>query len=159
MVVLGIDPGSRVTGYGVIDWQNNRFRYIDSGCIRLKATMTVEQRLRAIFEGVDQLIGAYKVQILSIEQIFMHQNPQSALKLGQARGAVLVAAGLANIPVYEYTPNTIKKTVVGQGHADKIQVQHMVMQILALSQSPQADAADALAIALCHAFHHRYDQS
>lgn len=153
MIILGIDPGSRITGYGVIEWGNHKAKYIDSGCIRMDVKATTGNRLKTIFEGLDQLIGLYQPDVLSIEQVFVYKNPQSAIKLGQARGVVMCAAALANIEIHEYTPTRIKQTVVGNGHATKEQVQHMVEHLLKLSRKPQADAADALAIALTHGFH------
>ncbi len=153
MIILGIDPGSRITGYGVIEWKNRKATYIDSGCIRMKTTDDMPIRLKTIFEGIDQLIGMYQPSVLSIEQVFIHKNPQSALKLGQARGVVLCAAALANLSIFEYSATRIKQSVVGNGHAAKDQVQHMVMHLLTLGKKPQADAADALAAALTHAYH------
>ncbi len=156
MIIIGIDPGSRLTGYGVIECQKSKYHYIDSGCIRIDPQLSIQKRLQTIFEGVDQLIGLYHPNIMSIEKVFMATNPAAALKLGQARGVALSAAGMANLEVFEYSPTTVKKTIVGSGHADKIQVQHMVIQLLKLNKTPQADAADALAIALCHALHARF---
>ncbi len=153
MIILGIDPGSRITGYGVIEWNNHKARYIDSGCIRMDIQATTGNRLKTIFEGLDQLIGLYKPDQLSIEQVFIHKNPQSALKLGQARGVVLCAAALAGLEIYEYSATKIKQSVVGNGHATKDQVQHMVEHLLKLNGKPQADAADALAAALTHGYH------
>lgn len=153
MIILGIDPGSRITGYGVIEWSNHKARYIDSGCIRMDIKATTGNRLKTIFEGLDQLIGLYKPDQLSIEQVFIHKNPQSALKLGQARGVVLCAAALAGLEIYEYSATKIKQSVVGNGHATKDQVQHMVEHLLKLNGKPQADAADALAAALTHGYH------
>ena len=153
MIILGIDPGSRITGYGVIEWSNHKSKYIDSGCIRMDVKAPTGYRLKTIFEGLDQLIGMYHPDQLSIEQVFIHKNPQSALKLGQARGVVLCAAALAGLEIYEYSATRIKQTVVGNGHATKDQVQHMVTHLLKLNGKPQADAADALAAALTHGFH------
>ena len=146
---LGIDPGSRITGYGVIRAQGQQLFYLGSGCIRTTST-EMPQRLKQIFDGVSQLIQQFHPQQFAIEQVFMAKNPDSALKLGQARGAAIVAATQANLPVSEYTARVIKQSVVGTGAADKAQVQHMVKQMLKLPQSPQADAADALAVAICH---------
>ncbi len=153
MIILGIDPGSRITGYGVIKYQGNQPTYIDSGCIRPPATADVATRLKVIFEGVDRLIATYRPHHFSIEQVFMHKNPDSALKLGQARGVAICAASLADVLVFEYSATQIKKTVVGSGHADKMQVSHMVRHALKLVGTPQVDAGDALAAALCHAQH------
>ena len=152
-VILGIDPGSRVTGYGVIRQQGARFDYIASGCIRVASTAdtSLAERLKRIFDGVSELITQFQPQQFAIEQVFMARNPDSALKLGQARGAAIVAAASAGLVVSEYAARQVKQAVVGRGGADKAQVQHMVMAVLKLSKKPQADAADALAIALCHA--------
>jgi len=150
MRILGIDPGSRITGFGVIEQKNRQFRYIVCGCIRMH-TKEMPIRLKEIFAGVDEIITTYQPDVLSIEKVFMSRNPDAALKLGQARGAAIVAAVNQDLPVYEYAPTEIKKAIVGQGHADKSQIQHMVKLLLSLSDTPQVDAADALAIALCHA--------
>lgn len=148
-IILGIDPGSRVTGYGVIREQQRRLSYIDSGCIR-SAEGTLPERLLQIFNGICVLMEKYTPQEVAIEQVFMHKNASSALKLGHARGAAMVACASHRIAVSEYSAREVKQTVVGYGAADKIQVQHMVVQLLTLSATPQADAADALAIAICH---------
>lgn len=149
-LILGIDPGSRITGFGIVRTGRDGCEYVTSGCIRLGAGPFPE-RLKHIFDNLSELIGNYQPQVLSIEQVFMARNPDSALKLGQARGAAIVAAVNAGLEVHEYTARQVKQAVVGTGAADKTQVQHMVTQLLGLSGTPQADAADALAIALCHA--------
>jgi len=146
-IIIGIDPGSCITGYGVIDWQNNQATYLDSGCVRVTGN-EIQKRLQQIFFGIQTVIEKYLPIEAAIEQIFMHQNPGAALKLGQARGAALVAL---NIPVAEYSARQVKQSVVGYGAADKAQVQHMVKILLNIKGKLQADAADALAIALCHA--------
>ncbi len=145
--ILGIDPGSRVTGYGVIEIKQNQYQYLGSGCIRTVAEDWV-MRLQQIYQGVREVILQYQPQELAIEQVFMHRNANSALKLGQARGAAIVAVDL---PVHEYAAREIKKAIVGYGAADKTQVQHMIKQMLGLKGLMAADAADALAIAVCHA--------
>lgn len=147
--ILGIDPGSRVTGYAVVEREGARTRYLGSGCIRA-GQGAMPDRLRIIYEGVRDLIESHAPQEFAIEQVFMHRNAASALKLGHARGAALVAAVMASLPVYEYTPAQIKQAVVGKGNADKAQIQHMVGLLLNLSKQPGEDAADALAVALCH---------
>jgi crossover junction endodeoxyribonuclease RuvC len=149
-IILGIDPGSRITGYGVITVQKNAINYLTSGCVRTTYD-DLAQRLQQIFAGIRSVIAQYKPEITAIEQVFMQQNPSSALKLGQARGAAIVAASLENIPVFEYSPREIKKALVGYGAADKTQMQLMVKTLLKLSANPQTDAADALAVAICHA--------
>ncbi|GAA3939637.1 crossover junction endodeoxyribonuclease RuvC [Litoribacillus peritrichatus] len=149
-IILGIDPGSRVTGYGVINTVGVKHEYIASGCIRVKGE-TLPEKLKYIFEGVNEVIDTYIPQEMAIEQVFMAKNADSALKLGQARGSAIVAATSQNLPVFEYAARRVKQSVVGKGSADKAQVQHMVKTLLKLAATPQADAADALAIALCHA--------
>ncbi len=156
-IILGIDPGSRLTGYGVIKQQGRHFTYLGSGCIK---AMTVDKalgpRLQTIFAGVSELIIQFKPDMFAIEQVFMAKNPDSALKLGQARGAAIVAATNNGLTIAEYSARQIKQSVVGSGSADKTQVQHMVKNILKLPGTPQADAADALAVALCHAHSHEF---
>lgn len=147
MIIIGIDPGSRITGYGVIRLEGNQNFHIDSGCIRITAD-NPGTRLQQIYTGLKAIIQQHQPIEAAIEQIFMHQNPGSALKLGQARGAAIVALAL---PISEYSARQVKQSVVGYGAAKKEQVQHMVRQLLNLKESLQADAADALAVALCHA--------
>lgn len=147
-VIIGIDPGSRRTGYGVIRIEGNRHIHIASGFIDLTPHPSVE-RLRKIYLGVQEIIQTYKPHEAAIEQVFMHENPSSALKLGQARGAAIVAFDI--IPVAEYSARQVKKSVVGHGAAKKEQVQYMVQRLLNLSGGLQPDTADALAVALCHA--------
>ncbi len=147
--ILGIDPGSRVTGYGVIDMDGGRAEYVASGCVQT-GSGALPDRLRIIFRSVTELVTAHRPDEMAIEQVFMHRNADSALKLGQARGAAICAAVHHDLPVSEYTPREIKLAVVGKGGAAKEQVQHMIRALLRLSANPQADAADALAAALCH---------
>jgi crossover junction endodeoxyribonuclease RuvC len=147
--ILGIDPGSQITGYGVIDGDGIRNRYLDCGSIRLPMAPFPE-RLRLIFEGIAEIIKTHRPDEVAIEQVFVSRNPNSALKLGQARGAAICAAVTRGLPVSEYTPREVKLAVVGGGGADKEQVQHMVCVLLGLNARPQSDAADALGIALCH---------
>ncbi len=146
-IIIGIDPGSRITGYGVIRVEGNQNFYLASGHLRL-SDAKASHRLQEIFVGLQNIVQLYQPQEAAIEQVFMHQNPGSALKLGQARGAAIVAVGL---PVAEYSARQVKQSVVGYGAAKKEQVQHMVKRLLNYSESLQADEADALAIALCHA--------
>jgi len=146
-IIIGIDPGSRRTGYGVIRLLGNRHVYLDSGYLDV-ASFPVHERLRKIFLGLQQVIAAWQPQEAAIEQIFMQENPNSALKLGQARGAAMVAL---EIPVEEYSARQVKKSVVGTGAASKDQVQFMVKRLLNLTGDLQPDAADALAVAICHA--------
>ena len=150
-VIIGIDPGSRAMGYGVVACQGNHYRYVASGCIRMRQS-SVPERLQQIFVGTNKVIETHRPIEAAIEQVFMHRNPNSALKLGQARGVAIVALASQGLPVSEYTPRRIKQSVVGYGAADKEQVQFMIKKLLNLSGDVQADAADALAIALCHAY-------
>lgn len=149
--ILGIDPGSRITGYGVIDLIGVKPSYVASGCIRT-SDGPLEQRLAQIYAGLSEVVGLYAPTDTAIERVFLAKNADSALKLGQARGAALVCMANHGLSVGEYAPRRIKEAVTGQGGADKRQVQHMVTAILKLSATPQADAADALAIALTHAY-------
>lgn len=150
--ILGIDPGSRVTGYGIVDVGGRKVEYVDSGCIRV-AEEDMPVRLMMIHQGITQLIAQYHPQEFVIEEIFVHKNPNSALKLGQARGVAICAAVLGGLPVSEYAAKSIKQAVVGKGGAAKDQVQHMVKILLGRSGKIQSDAADALAVALTHAHH------
>ncbi|MEL0066900.1 MAG: crossover junction endodeoxyribonuclease RuvC [Gammaproteobacteria bacterium] len=153
-VILGIDPGSRTTGYGLIRIENGKQTYLDSGCVRIvkaNETLPLADRLRIVFDSISNLIADYHPDEVAIEKVFLSKNADSALKLGQARGVAIVAAAVHAIDVAEYSALEVKKSVVGTGRATKEQVQHMVTAILSLSSTPQADAADALAIALCHA--------
>ncbi|KTD16215.1 crossover junction endodeoxyribonuclease RuvC [Legionella jordanis] len=149
-VILGIDPGSRITGYGIIREEKRKLYYLDSGCIRTTAEGELSQRLLQIFDGICQLLDDYQPDEVAIEQVFLHQNPNSALKLGHARGAAMVAAASHRLKINEYSARQVKQAVVGYGAAQKEQVKHMVTQLLMLNKSPQSDAADALAIAICH---------
>ena len=148
--ILGIDPGSRITGFGVLDFDGTQSRYIASGCIRVQGE-TLGQRLRNIFDGVAAIVDEHHPQELAVEQVFMHRNAASALKLGHARGVALVAGEIRALSVHEYTATQIKQAVTGRGRGTKEQVQHMIKVLLSLSSAPQQDAADALAVALCHA--------
>ncbi|MBR0574507.1 crossover junction endodeoxyribonuclease RuvC [Pasteurella atlantica] len=149
-IILGIDPGSRVTGYGVIRQTGRQLEYLGSGAIRTKVE-DLPTRLKRIYAGISEIIIQFQPEMFAIEQIFMSKNADSALKLGQARGTAIVAAVNHDLPVFEYAARLVKQTVVGSGSADKVQVQDMVTRILKLSATPQADAADALAIAITHA--------
>ncbi len=149
-LILGIDPGSRVTGYGIIKAVGTRQEYVTSGCIKTTDKATLPERLDVIFDGVSQIINEYVPDELAIERIFMARSADSALKLGHARGVAIVAGVQQGLPVHEYEARKIKQAVVGTGAATKSQVQHMVMTLLKLNEKPQSDAADALAIAICH---------
>jgi crossover junction endodeoxyribonuclease RuvC len=152
-LILGIDPGSRITGYGVVRDTGRGCEYVASGCIRT-GDGPLPERLQIVFRGVSEVIRLHGPVTMGIEQVFMAKNADSALKLGQARGAAIVAGVEAGLDISEYTATQVKQAIAGTGGADKQQVQMMVMHLLKLVQKPQIDASDALAIALCHA-HHR----
>ena len=152
-LILGIDPGSRITGFGVVRDTGRGCEYVASGCIRT-GSGALHERLQIVFRGVREVIQTYHPSMMGIEQVFMARNADSALKLGQARGAAIVAAAEEGLEIAEYTASQVKQAIAGTGGADKQQVQMMVMHLLKLVQKPQIDASDALAIALCHA-HHR----
>ncbi len=147
--ILGLDPGSRRTGFGFIESRGGALTVIAHGCLNV-ASATPMARLRLIFEGLRTLMSEHAPVEVAIERVFVSRNVDSALKLGQARGAALCAVP-QGIPVFEYAPRAIKLAVVGSGAAEKLQVAHMIRVLLALSERPQADAADALAVAVCHA--------
>ena len=152
-LILGIDPGSRITGYGVVRDTGRGCEYVASGCIRT-GDGPLPERLQKVYRGVREVIRLHGPLMLGIEQVFMARNADSALKLGQARGAAIVAGVEQGLEVAEYTATQVKQALVGSGRAEKEQVQLMVMHMLKLVQKPQIDASDALAIAICHA-HHR----
>ncbi|WP_137935995.1 crossover junction endodeoxyribonuclease RuvC [Chitinivorax sp. B] len=153
MRILGIDPGLRVTGFGVIDVKGQARYYVASGCVRTLGDDLLPARLKCIIDGLFAIITEYQPDQVVIEQVFVNVNPQSTLLLGQARGAAISAAVMRDLPVAEYTALQVKQAVVGHGKAAKEQVQEMVKRLLKLEGYPQADAADALACALCHANH------
>lgn len=151
-VILGIDPGTRITGYGVISKEGNTLRALDYGCIRPPPDAKLSERYLIIHESLDQLIQTYGPDAIVVETQYVHKNPQSALKLGMARGMVLLSARKKRIPIYEYSPARVKKAVVGNGRASKEQIQGMMKMRLQLAQIPEPDdPADALALAVCHA--------
>lgn len=149
-LIIGIDPGSRLTGYGIIELDGAKLHFVDAGTIRTE-TSEMPERLKRIFAGIERIVKFHGPTEAAVEQVFMAQNPDSALKLGQARGAAIAALVNLDLQVAEYTARQIKQSVVGYGAADKEQVQMMVMKLLNLSIKPQQDAADALAAAICHA--------
>ena len=149
-IILGIDPGSRITGYGVIKSDGQKHTYVACGTVKILKE-EIGERLAQIFQGVSEIVRQYQPMHAAIEQVFMARNANSALKLGQARGAAIVAMANQGLTVAEYSARSIKQAVVGYGAAQKEQVQHMVKLLLNLSQAPGPDAADALAIAICHA--------
>jgi crossover junction endodeoxyribonuclease RuvC len=148
--ILGIDPGSIIMGYGVIKQEGQKVSYIASGCIKV-GKQEWPQRLRSIFTDLSHIITQYQPQQVAIEKVFVHKNASSALKLGQARGVAMVAAACQNLSIAEYSARQVKQAVVGYGNAEKSQVQHMIKVMLSLNAKPAVDAADALAVALCHA--------
>ena len=149
--ILGIDPGLRVTGFGVIDKVGQKLAYVTSGCVRTNETDSLPERLRTLLEGIGEVIALHGPREAAVEKVFVNVNPQSTLLLGQARGAAISALVGAELPVAEYTALQVKQAVVGHGKAAKEQVQQMVMRLLQLPGAPSADAADALACAICHA--------
>jgi crossover junction endodeoxyribonuclease RuvC len=148
--ILGIDPGSRVTGFGVIDSDGRQSRHVCSGCIRT-AGGDFSARLGEIYLGIRSVVAEHAPDEVAVEQVFMAANAASALKLGHARGAAVTAVVVAELPVFEYTPRAVKQAVVGAGGAEKEQVQHMVRLLLGWQRSMSLDESDALAVALCHA--------
>ncbi len=152
MRILGIDPGSRLTGYGLIEGRGNRLRHLDNGVIVTSSRQPLPERLRIIHQGVSELITRFSPEVLAIENIFLAKNAQSALKLGHARASAMLAGINAGLPVCEYSALQVKSAVVGYGKAEKLQVQLMVRTLLNLPEIAQEDAADALAVAICH-FH------
>ncbi len=152
MIILGIDPGTQITGYGVIQADSPRIAPIDYGCIRTPPNLSLPERYRIIFESLETLIAKYRPEVLAIESQFVMKNAQSAIKLGMAKGMAILAAARSGIPVCEYAPKQAKLAVTGTGRASKWQVQKMIQSLLRLSTPPHPeDAADALALAICHA--------
>jgi crossover junction endodeoxyribonuclease RuvC len=149
-VIIGIDPGSRVTGFGVVAVERHRVVHVDSGCVQL-GDAALDDRLVLLFDALAAVVHRHRPSEAAIERVFMNRNADSALKLGHARGVAVLALRQAGLAVSEYSATQIKQTVVGRGHADKVQVQHMVRVLLGLERAPAADAADALAAAICHA--------
>ncbi len=149
--ILGIDPGLRITGFGIIEKTGAKLGYLTSGCVKTPQEGALPLRLKTILDGLREVIAVHKPQQVAVEIVFVNVNPQSTLLLGQARGAAICAAVDAGLPIAEYTALQVKQSVVGNGHAAKEQVQHMVRRLLALPGDPSPDAADALACAICHA--------
>lgn len=148
--ILGIDPGSRLTGFGVLDCQAGSAMYVASGAVKT-ADGEFQDRLRLIFQSVSEIVAEFRPDVVAIESVFVHKNAGSALKLGHARAAAICATFEAELRIFEYAPREIKQAVVGSGSASKEQIQHMVRSMLSLDGDPSPDAADALATALCHA--------
>lgn len=151
MIILGIDPGLRTTGFGVIEKHGNKLRYIASGTVKTGSEGELPPRLKIILQGVSEIVGTYQPDCAAIEKVFVNVNPQSTLLLGQARGAAICALVHADLSVAEYTALQVKQAVTGHGKAAKEQVQEMVSRLLSLPGLPGTDAADALGVAICHA--------
>lgn len=151
MRVLGIDPGTMVTGYGVVDDINGKLSHVTHGTIEGRRKDSFPDRLKLIFDGLNKVIDEYKPDSIALEEVFYGKSVKSAIKIGEARGIAILCTASANIPMAEYAPTVIKRAVVGSGNAQKVQVSEMVKVILALSEAPEKfDASDALAIAICH---------
>jgi crossover junction endodeoxyribonuclease RuvC len=164
MRILGIDPGSRLTGYGCVDVVGSKLTHVGHGTLYLastsgKATVPLEDRLLLLYEGLTKVIQKFKPEVMVVEKVFFAKNAVSALKLGQARGAVILTGMIHSLSVVEYSPNEVKQTVVGQGHADKEQVARMVQVLLGKQEFETADASDGLALAICHAYTARTSES
>jgi crossover junction endodeoxyribonuclease RuvC len=151
MRILGIDPGTRITGYGIIDVEGNRLCHVDNGIIKTRSSDDLPLRLKAIYDGLTAVIKGYAPAAVAIEQVFLAKNPRAALTLGHARGTAVLSAVNLDREVHEYSALQVKSAVVGYGHAGKQQVQQMVKVLLNLPEVAQEDAADALAVAICHA--------
>lgn len=151
--ILGIDPGLRKTGWGIIVSEGSKIGFVACGCVESEASLSLAERLRQLHDGLTRIVASHAPDEVAVEETFVNRDPQSALKLGQARGVALVVPALAGLDVAEYAANLVKKTVVGVGHADKKQVQMMIRVLLPKAETRSADAADALAVAICHAQH------
>jgi len=159
VIIIGIDPGTRITGYGIIKVEGNTHKIVDYGCIKPPTDLKITDRYLVIFNGVEELVKKYRPNALIVETQYMQKNVQSAIKLGMARGAVVIAARKEDVPVFEYAPTKAKLAVVGNGRASKAQVQGMVQRLLNLAEPPEPeDAADALALAICHAQSMQFNQ-
>jgi crossover junction endodeoxyribonuclease RuvC len=156
LIILGIDPGSRAAGYGLIEASGARLDFIACGVIRVSGGNSFAARLLEIHQGIGEVIACHRPDQVAIEEVFMAKNANSALKLGHARGVLILAALQAGLPLSEYSPRQIKQAAAGYGNADKAQIQKMVRLVLALDKAPSHDAADALAVAICHANHYRF---
>ena len=153
---MGVDPGSRITGYGVIEQEGYRLRFVAAGVIRADRHRELPARLLAIYQGLTEVIALHRPDRAAVEDLFTAVNPRSALKLGHARGVIILAAMEHGLPVAEYSPRVVKQAVTGYGQASKEQVQQMVRALLKLAASPSQDAADALAVAICCANHNPF---
>ncbi len=159
MIILGIDPGTAITGYGVIAHEGNHLRRITFGAVRTEPSMQLAARLSKIYQQVQEIIREYRPEVVAVEELFFNKNVRTALAVGQARGVILLASETAGLETVEYTPLQVKQAVVGYGRAEKKQVQEMVRMLLCLTEIPKPDdAADALAIAICHAHSRKLSQ-
>jgi crossover junction endodeoxyribonuclease RuvC len=150
MRIIGVDPGSTITGYGIVEEVNNRLCHVASGRVVSSSRMDFHQRLKRIYAELEQVIALYEPEVMAVEDLFIARNIKSALKLGHARGVAILAGLNAKLPIAEYSPLEVKKALVGYGRAQKVQVQEMVRTLLKLGDPPDADTADALAVAICH---------
>lgn len=156
MIILGIDPGFAITGYGIVKYEGNKFSVIDYGAVTTPAGMEMPKRLLELSEGLEKVIEKFRPDFISVEELFFNKNIKTALNVGHGRGVVLLTAAKSGIPVFEYTPLQVKQAVVGYGRAEKAQVQQMVKVLLNLPAIPKPDdVADALAIAICHGHSHK----
>ncbi|MCP5464459.1 MAG: crossover junction endodeoxyribonuclease RuvC [Deltaproteobacteria bacterium] len=151
MIILGIDPGSRITGFGLVQKSGNRHSHIENGAIFLDDRLDFSAKLKELNDRITKLIKAHQPDVLVVENIFFHKNPKSTQKLGEVRGAVILTAALNELPLFEYTPLEVKKAITGYGRATKDQIQYMICKLLNLKDRAEENASDALAIALCHA--------
>lgn len=156
MIIMGIDPGFAITGYGIVEYEGNKFSVLNYGAITTEASMQLPERLLYVYDRLQELIEEYKPEVVAIEELFFNKNIKTALTVGHGRGVAVLAAAKAGIEVFEYTPLQVKQSVVGYGRADKAQIQHMVKAILNLPAIPKPDdVADALAVAICHGHSYR----
>ena len=159
MIILGIDPGIAIVGYGIINYEGNKFSVIDYGAITTPAGVPLPKRLKMLYEDMSRLIGMYKPDVISIEELSFNTNVKTAITVGHGRGVAVLAGANAGLEVFEYTPLQVKQAVVGYGRAQKAQIQQMVKAILCLDKIPKPDdVADALAVAVCHAHSHRFNE-
>jgi len=153
--ILGIDPGSRTTGYGIVDRVGSKIIHVDNGCLTTKAADPLPQRLDRIYRGLLEAFAKYKPDVVAIEEVFFAKNASSSIKLGEARGVALLASIQSQIPIFEYATREVKQSITGYGQATKDQIQKMVKALLGLPEVAQEDASDALAIAICHSHSYR----
>jgi len=156
---MGVDPGTAITGYGIVEYAGNRFALVECGCIRTMPGVPPAERLQALYGELVEIIKRHRPEHFAVEEIFFNKNTRTALTVGQARGVTVLAAAQSGLPVFEYTPLQVKQAVAGFGRAGKTQVQYMVKTILALPEVPAPDdVADALAVAICHAHHYTWER-